>query len=156
MEQVVSAHKIYKFESLDHAVQLLMKDPETGSIEHSFVESMPYSLTCKLCNYPKSEHRVEAEKKEENKDDEEMFFGGREILKEEVGHKLPEPKKFVAQKTIEFAKEILEEYEDPNLCYICWANKVDEASADFSECKHLFCSNCIKSHLTTSINNGKV
>jgi len=155
LEQVVEAHKIYKFETLDHAVQLLMKCPVTGSIEHSFVELIPYSLTCKLCNYSKAEHRVE-DKKEDNKDDDQMFFGANETLKQEVGHKSLEPKKFIAQKTIEFTKEILEEYENPNLCYICWSNKVDPASADLSECNHLFCSNCIKTYLTTNINNGKV
>jgi len=136
-----------------------MKDPETGFIEHKFLELLPYSSQCKLCNSDKSEHRVEEEIKKDIKIEEnQQLFEGDEgrVIKEIINPKATKLTANILQKSITFSKEVLEGFEDPNLCYICCTNKVDESSAEFSDCKHLFCKQCIKTHLTMSINNGQV
>ena len=46
------------------------------------------------------------------------------------------------------------DYEDPELCEICWDNKVDNATQ--RRCQHKFCIPCVTSYLTNKINNGKV
>ena len=138
-EQIISAHKIYKFDSLDYAVQILMKDSETGQIEHKFIEQLPYSKTCKLCNYTKDEHKIDEEIKKEDKinikskDEEQALFtivnGEEKVVQvQKITRKVPlnseVAKKLTVHKNIEFSKEVLETFEEPNLCYI----SIDEGS----------------------------
>ncbi len=139
-----------------------MKDPETGQINHNFIETIAYSPTCKICNYSKSEHSDQV--KEEKKEQDQELFGEHQATEKDNKDKIPnrsdndiQHKKTVKHNKIEFAKELLDQYEEPNLCYICYTNKVDTVTAEKSDrCKHQFCIPCVKNHLTININNGKV
>ena len=57
---------------------------------------------------------------------------------------------------INIDKETLLAFDDPEICTICFENKLNrENSTEFS-CGHKFCKICIKAHLTTNIINGRV
>jgi hypothetical protein len=132
----------------------MMKDAQTGYIEHQFLEIMAYSNDCMICNYKKEEHQKLEEKKDKKDEDQQLFSEDTEIQKINPG--LPNKPNKVVHENREFPKEILEAYEDPDLCYICWSNKVDVSTLENSECKHLFCMSCVVNHLTSNINNGQV
>lgn len=51
-------------------------------------------------------------------------------------------------------KEFQYDYDDPNLCEICWDQKFDLSSQ--RDCRHKFCRPCITSYLQHKITNGKV
>ena len=57
---------------------------------------------------------------------------------------------------IEIPKETLDLFDDPNICRICFSEKVNPNNISQISCGHYFCDNCIKTHITTSIVNGKV
>lgn len=46
------------------------------------------------------------------------------------------------------------DFDDPNLCEICWDQKFDLSSQ--RDCRHKFCRPCITSYLQHKITNGKV
>jgi hypothetical protein len=57
---------------------------------------------------------------------------------------------------INIDKETLLSFEDPDICTICFNNKlIGKNFIEFS-CGHKFCKTCIKSYLTTNIINGNV
>ena len=57
---------------------------------------------------------------------------------------------------IEIPKETIELFEDPNVCIICYSEKISISNKAQFTCGHVFCLNCVKNHLRTSITNGKV
>jgi hypothetical protein len=52
--------------------------------------------------------------------------------------------------------EILEFFNDPDICKICFSNKINEKNKVIFDCGHFFCCNCVSTYLTTNINQGKV
>lgn len=57
---------------------------------------------------------------------------------------------------IEIDRETLNLFEDPNICTICYSEKMlDSKKVEFA-CGHKFCRKCVTNHITTSINNGRV
>ncbi len=57
---------------------------------------------------------------------------------------------------IEIPKETLELFESPNICRICFSNKINPQNKAQISCGHFFCDNCIKTYLTNKIINGQV
>lgn len=57
---------------------------------------------------------------------------------------------------INIDKETLQAFEDPEICNICFENKLNKDNSFEFSCGHKFCKSCIKSHLTINITNGKV
>ena len=57
---------------------------------------------------------------------------------------------------IEIPKETLESFQDPDICPICYANKVNKNNIAQKNCKHKFCDKCITTYLTQKIINGEV
>ncbi|MCQ2820859.1 MAG: E3 ubiquitin protein ligase [archaeon] len=53
-------------------------------------------------------------------------------------------------------KETLELFDDPNICRICFENKINSSNQYQSTCGHFFCDKCIKTYITTKIINGQV
>jgi hypothetical protein len=52
--------------------------------------------------------------------------------------------------------EIIEYFSYPDLCKICYTNKINEKNKVLFDCGHFFCCNCVTNYLTLKINNGKV
>jgi hypothetical protein len=57
---------------------------------------------------------------------------------------------------IEIPKEVLQLFEDPEVCRICFAEVVSTANQATFACGHKFCRTCVTNHLNISITNGKV
>ena len=53
-------------------------------------------------------------------------------------------------------QEILNQFKDPNICNICFENKINKENIAQKCCNHFFCDQCIKKYLTYQINNGIV
>ena len=57
---------------------------------------------------------------------------------------------------IEIPPETLELFEDPEVCRICFAEKmIGNNKAEFA-CGHMFCRKCVANYLTNCISDGKV
>ena len=52
--------------------------------------------------------------------------------------------------------EILNQFKDPDICNICFENKINKENIAQKCCLHYFCDQCIKKYLTYQINNGIV
>ena len=57
---------------------------------------------------------------------------------------------------IEIPKETLLLFESPDVCRICFSNKINPNNKAQISCGHFFCDNCIKTYLTNKIINGQV
>lgn len=57
---------------------------------------------------------------------------------------------------INIDKDTLDAFEDPEICTICFENKINKNNSSEFSCGHKFCNTCVKSHLTTNIVNGRV
>jgi hypothetical protein len=52
--------------------------------------------------------------------------------------------------------EVLNAFEDTNICRICFDNVITETNKILLSCGHEFCGTCVKNYLKISINNGIV
>ena len=57
---------------------------------------------------------------------------------------------------IQIPKETLLLFDSPDICRICFSNKVNPNNIAQISCGHFFCDNCIKTYLTNKIINGQV
>ncbi len=57
---------------------------------------------------------------------------------------------------IQIPKETLLLFDSPDVCRICFSNKVNPNNIAQTSCGHFFCDNCIKTYLTNKIINGQV
>ena len=53
-------------------------------------------------------------------------------------------------------QETLKQFKDPDICNICFENKINKENIAQKYCLHYFCDQCIKKYLTYQINNGIV
>ena len=57
---------------------------------------------------------------------------------------------------IEIPKETLDSFQDPEICTICYSNKINKNNIAQKNCRHKFCDECIKTYLTKKIIDGEV
>ena len=57
---------------------------------------------------------------------------------------------------IEIPKETLDSFQDPEICPICYSNKINKNNIAQKNCRHKFCDECIKTYLTKKIIDGEV
>lgn len=57
---------------------------------------------------------------------------------------------------IEIPPETLDLFEDPDICRICFAEKMTQNNKAEFACGHKFCRKCVTNYLKNSITNGKV
>ncbi len=53
-------------------------------------------------------------------------------------------------------EETIQQFNDPNICNICFENQANKDNIAQKCCNHYFCDQCIKKYLTYQINNGNV
>lgn len=73
--------------------------------------------------------------------------------------KNPNAKLFDSAKSeykINIDKATLDDFENPNICIICFSNKTNDHNKSEFSCGHKFCKPCVKKYLTTNIKQGKV
>ncbi len=49
-----------------------------------------------------------------------------------------------------------EDFDEPDMCKICYANKITEVNRVKFDCSHEFCKDCVINYLRMKIMNGKV
>lgn len=57
---------------------------------------------------------------------------------------------------INLPQSVLDDFEDPDICRICFVNKINGMDRASLVCGHTFCKQCVVSHLRTNISNGHV
>ena len=53
-------------------------------------------------------------------------------------------------------QDTINQFKDPEICIICFENKINKENIAQKCCLHYFCDQCIKNYLTYQINNGVV
>jgi hypothetical protein len=69
---------------------------------------------------------------------------------------MTENRKFLQKYTVDIPKETLDLFEDPDVCTICYSDKIEENNKAQFSCGHKSCRLCVINHLNININNGKV
>jgi hypothetical protein len=123
------AFKIYKFYTIDDAIHTMMRDTESNKFLHRFISED--NINCDICMSELKEHI--------------------EFLEEsnaQVGKNLN-----MSVINIQFNADI---FDDPDMCKICYANKINEVNRVKFDCTHEFCKDCVINYLRMKIMNGKV
>lgn len=156
MHQIVLAHRIYNFISIEQAVHIMMKDPESGVYLHKYIDK---DKLCAICNEKQEEHFFDENVQNIEKD---LYNDPSLIIKE---NQIPQGNtKEIEKKMIHITKKSmsaipkahLEDFDDPDICRICFHNKVTGKMKIELSCGHTFCKDCVVGFLTVNINNGKV
>ena len=175
LEQVMIAFKIYKFQTVDEAIYIMMRDPETGKYCHRFqkteIKNLDYEKVagayseCQICYERREEHiNYDGPDREDTKLDVAQFkntdydttLTNPNKQSSVVLNESKSQRKALLQPEIHIPKDTLDSFEDPEICRICFAEKASgETKAQFA-CGHKFCKACVNNHLLTNINNGKV
>jgi hypothetical protein len=173
MEQIYLAFSIYKFRSIEEAIHIMMKDPETNKYLHRFLEGD--KRRCQICRGKYEEHANENVEPLHANDEEESLTiseGNKPASLETGIGKGPsievdpsvkqDLNKSVASKRdlnlikIDLPQEVLDDFEDPNICRICFSSKLNVDPKVTFSCQHEFCKTCVYSYLFTNIVNGNV
>lgn len=125
-----------------------MKDPETKKFLHKFI--LAENGSCKICNFSNVEH---SEYSVGNSDihEEEIKLN---VLENESNRQVIRPE--IKKIQIALPQSVLDDFDDPNICRICFVNKLDENNKVSFSCQHVFCQECITNYLTSLIYDGKV
>jgi hypothetical protein len=135
IEQIITAFKIYKFTTVDEGITIMMKDPETNKYNHKFLKSYDNegyvriqvnSDGCLICG---DKHILHIDYDEA-------------IIKEEIldNTKSNIPLNGILDK-VDIPKETLDMFDDPDVCRICFAEKVGISNKALFSCEHVFCRN---------------
>lgn len=124
----MTAFKIYKFYTIDDAIHTMTRDTESNKFLHKFISSN--NIHCDICSGDLKDH-IE--------------------YVEEIDN---QPKSVnLSVINIQVDSDV---FDDPDMCKICFANKVTEVNRVKFDCEHEFCKDCVINYLRTKITNGKV
>ena len=208
IETLMMLLKLHSYSTVEEALNLLAKDPDTGKYNHRFYQPTSQITTnCVICQGSINEHidndllpkdlnglpHID-EKKIMNTSSNPNYTNTSKLLTSTnnydisqtplisennpqslfPGHtnsnnirnsaassavpKTPNPSVSNAFDfgKIEIPQETLDLFEDPDICRICFGEKVNPKNISQISCGHFFCDNCISFHMTTKIINGKV
>jgi hypothetical protein len=133
MEQIMLAFKTYQFNTIDDAIYYMMFDTDTRKYLHVYSKIAA----------GKDEHKC-------------GICGGRQTDHINIEDGTSQAHERFPYKKVEIAREVLNDFEDPNTCQICFDSNLKLVSKTSFDCGHQFCNSCIKKYLTTNIINGKV
>ena len=189
--------KIHPYSTVDEALNLLSRDPDTHKLNHHYYQPKPkLNSLCAICQGKPDEHidydiigkvplpsNINDEKKILNTSSNVGNVTNTSKLMTTNNYDLSQtplmcdnptssilnsrsPAVSVLNKShsnsnfeygkIEIPKETLDLFDDPNICRICFSEKVNPNNISQISCGHFFCDSCIKTHITTKIINGKV
>jgi hypothetical protein len=124
------AFNLYKFTTIDSAIQVMMMDNDSRKFLHRFVSNI--NNLCDICGSQLNEH---IEYVEDNR----IIKSSRKNILDVNSLKI----------------NIDDEYDDPSLCKICFESRIN-IEAPALECGHQFCHDCVSNYLKNKIINGKV
>jgi hypothetical protein len=169
LEGINRAYMLYNFKTLDQAIFIMGVDSDTGIYNHQFIplkldEEYFYDdnmlekngKVCVICNDVRRQHPPDLEApiadvtildQSHNK-----FMETATPVKGLLGNHPriePIPSSFIEKLEREFMGKI-------NLCIICYAEELNDRNSIKLPCGHQFCQSCVKTHLTSLINEAKV
>lgn len=183
VEQIMMAFKLYKFNTVDEAIYILMRDPETGKYNHRYVSRNEGGYkkindqNCFLCGDEPSYHvqldmditdiKLDLTRKRKMDDEEEIKDtsincdrSNNPILKTSDISSILEAKnnqeRKILQVKVEIPQDVIELFEDPEVCRICFSEVINSSNQATFSCGHKFCRTCVINHLNINITNGKV
>jgi hypothetical protein len=147
------AFKIYKFNTVDDAIQCMMKDTESNKYLHAFIPGEQGN--CGICGDINTDHMEH----NNNQDADATMLSESNVS--EISHVVKGAAKSTIATSninvkINIAKETLDAFEDPNICRICFDNILTPTNKITLECNHEFCTPCVLGYLKTNIIHGKV
>jgi superfamily II helicase len=138
-----------------------MKDQETNLFKHIYVNKG--GSNCAICGHPYKEHNINNQNQIIEEEISLNIDGyGRNVLKKsdndaDFRYNIKKDSISINNKAIlNIAQSIKDDFDDPNICRICFDTKLNnQTSASFS-CNHEFCKKCVINYLNTNISNGNV
>ncbi len=146
-----------------------MKDPETNTFNHNFYPSKNDQYLCGICldkpqfhlnqqtnsNNNSPDHSAEVvDYANLNNSQRQMLNPNSiqiELVEENKGNSDQGQLRKLTTVKVQFSEKLIEDFEDPLICRICFDNKMDELKLNRSSCKHRFCNACITKHILTNI-----
>jgi Zinc finger, C3HC4 type (RING finger) len=127
----MAAYSYYKFRSMEEAIHIICFDNDNNTYHHQFLSN--HGKKCEICNDTLERHCLNTIETDNNKKNTKLD---------------------AIQIQLNFPEEVVKEFENPNLCPICYERTLDEVI--MSNCGHEFCKICTSNYLSHSIMDGKV
>lgn len=179
LDVIVFLFKIHFYSTVNEALTLFSKDPDTQMFNHKFSPSdkkqnqyKAMGDNCLICKGIKNEHlddsyfETEINKIEllEKSKDNVPYTTANDLTVQPLVHETPsllssqeiKPKDQIVYGKIEISEDTLLLFDTPDICRICFSQKQNPKNIAQITCGHFFCDTCIRVHLTTKIINGKV
>jgi hypothetical protein len=158
MDQICFAFKIYKFSTIEEAVSIMMKDPESKLYQHRYYNM---SGVCAICSGRVSEHEVNLDNTAFIKDEEVVLdVTDRKLFSDrsQIINKISRTNNVQKLNKVEIVlpMETMVDFDDPLICQICFAEKLKQDPIVMLECNHKYCNNCIVKYLENKIKDGNV
>jgi hypothetical protein len=162
MDQIYLAFNIHKFKTIEEAVHIMMKDPETKKYVHKYIESD--SKKCQICSGKNEEHLnelIEPKIHHDEFDSLTISEGNKNNRIDSINISHSENHKTISNKkivkvNIDVPQNVLEDFDDPYICQICFNSKLNIDPKITFTCSHEFCRKCVYNYLSTNIINGNV
>lgn len=153
-------------------METFLKDFETQKYNHKFYGLKENQKICGICYDIATEHpneneidldmtnaRINSINQPDNlqielKDESNININGN--FNDPLFNKNKSIIKRITTVKIDFPQKVVEEFEDPLICNICFDNKINELKYQKSICKHKFCNTCIVRQITTNIYSKNV
>jgi len=160
-EQIQFTNKIYKFTSIDQAVEIMLRDTYSNKLNHDFHPSKKNNQICGICREPAIQHSnfdsneivinnyntLNISNREINNNDPFQI----ELVSDENKHALQTTRRILNTVNIVIPENIITEINDPLTCNICFDRRIEELRYKESSCNHKFCSPCITQHMLSNI-----
>mmetsp|Transcript_6789 Transcript_6789/g.7042 ORF Transcript_6789/g.7042 Transcript_6789/m.7042 type:complete len:579 (+) Transcript_6789:13-1749(+) len=181
LDQVAFTVKTFNCSSVEEALLIMTKDSSSGLYNHAYFQDQQYNR-CMICfdsrqdlHLSVSSDAIQLDMDVSNNDnikifDEQGNNPNTLNVNSENNHGLlnnklnfnnknsQEGKNQERPKNQIKAQDICDKYnfnfDDPELCEICWATRANEVSS--RQCHHVFCEECVRRYLTKKIENGQV
>jgi len=151
-EQIQFTNKIYKFTSIDQAVEIMLRDTYSNKLTHDFHPSKKNNKICGICLEPAIQHsNFDSNETIINNYNALNILNKIEVVSAENKHAIQTTRKILNTVDIVIPENIIIEFNDPLTCNICFDRPIEELRYKESSCNHKFCSPCITQHMLSNI-----
>jgi hypothetical protein len=164
LNQIVIAHKIYNFSTIEEAVNIMMIDHESEKYLHKFFKVKERKDICAICQDELQKHLYFDDQDDVGDYAQTLRVKETEMISNKTLPSVRDTRLMMQSNQINVKPKYVninlppeEEFEDINLCRICFSTKMQEGiNKVSSNCGHEFCKNCVQTYLQTNIMNGRV